>query len=137
MRVGGKGKIEVGILLAGFQFGIGLQTAYAVDAGFYARCASAYAVADAVAEKCKADARPFTRTFYPGGGSRGERESYRAYFPDSHGPQKFVLGCVLNSQDQLRFVGLYYSPHPVELSGKNDDPIIFVDPNSNVALNIQ
>lgn len=112
------------------------QVAIAAESLFYSQCYKQLPIADDFANECKQRARPFSRTFYPGGGSRGELESYSAYFKALDAPSHFVLGCVLDFRHQINFAGLYYSAQPLDMSKFESYPIAFIDPGDNVGLQI-
>jgi hypothetical protein len=103
---------------------------------FYAQCHKLLPMADDFARECLARAKPFSRTFYPGGGGRGQPESFSTYFKALDAPSHFVLGCVLDFKHQISFAGLYYSPRPLDMSHFDDYEIIFIDFGSNVGLQI-
>jgi hypothetical protein len=115
---------------------ISCQAAIAAEAEFYAQCRKLLPVADDFARECQQRARPFSRTFYPSGGSRGEVESYSAHFKTLDTPSKFVLGCVLDFKHKLSFVGLYFTARPLDMARFNDYQIAFIDPDDNVGLQI-
>ena len=104
------------------------------EAAFYAQCHALLPIADEFAKECMQRAKPFSRTFYPSGGNRGEKESYSTYFKTLSAPSHFVLGCVLNFEHKLNFVGLYYTARPLDMSTFSEDKVVFIDPNDNVGL---
>jgi hypothetical protein len=106
------------------------------ESAFYAQCNKLLSSADEFAGECQQRARPFSRTFYPGGGSRGEVESYSAYFKALDAPSHFVLGCVLNFEHKISFAGLYYSAMPLDMTHFDEYQIAFIDPNDDVGLQI-
>jgi len=110
------------------------EIAMAAETEFYSQCRKLFPIADEFARECQEHARPFSRTFYPSGGSRGEVESYSIYFRPLNTPSHFVLGCVLNFKHKLDFVGLYYTARPLDMSQFNSYGIVFVDPNDNGGL---
>jgi hypothetical protein len=106
------------------------------EPAFYSQCRKLLPIADDFARECQQRARPFSRMFYPGGGDRGETESYRAYFKTLKSPSNFVLGCVLNFKQEINFTGLFYSSRPLDMARFDEYPIVFIDPNDNVGLQI-
>ncbi len=111
--------------------------AEAAEPTFYAQCRKLLPRANDFAKECLERARPFSRTFYPSGGTRGETESYSAYFKSLNAPSHFVLGCILNFKHALSFVGLYYSAQPLDMAHFDDDKIVSITPNDDVNLLIQ
>ena len=112
------------------------QLAAAAESQFYLQCERFLPIANSFASECQQRARPFTRTFYPSGGSRGEVESYSTYFKALDGPSHFVLGCVLDFKHKINFLGLYYSSSPLDMARFDDFPIVFIDPSDNVGFQI-
>jgi len=112
------------------------QAALTAEPEFYAQCHKLLPVADDFARECQQRARPFSRTFFPSGGSRGEVESYSAHFKPLDAPSNFVLGCVLDFKHKLSFVGLYFTARPLDMARFNDYQIAFIDPDDNVGLQI-
>jgi len=110
--------------------------AFADEGAFYEQCQKFLPIADQFASECLQRARPFGRTFYPSGGSRGERERFSAYFKPLDAPSRFVLGCVLNFKHELSFVGIYYSHKPIDMKDFDRYPIDFVDFDGNVGVDI-
>lgn len=112
------------------------QPGTAAESSFYSQCHKLLPIADDFARECQERARPFSRTFYPSGGSRGEVESYSTYFKPLDAPSNFILGCVLNFKHKIGFIGLYYSAQPLDMARFDDYPIAFIDPDDNVGLQI-
>jgi hypothetical protein len=112
------------------------RAAGAVEAPFYAQCRKFLPIADTFAQECLQRARPFTRTFFPSGGSVGEAESYSTYFKSLAEPSHFLLGCVLDFKHKINFVGLYYAARPTDMARFEEYGIVFVDPNDNVGVAI-
>src|SRR4051794_41054484 len=115
---------------------VSCQAALTAEPEFYAQCHKLLPVADDFARECQQRARPFSRTFYPSGGSRGELESYSTHFKTLDAPSNFVLGCVLDFKHKLSFVGLYFTARPLDMARFSDTQIAFIDPNANVGLQI-
>jgi hypothetical protein len=116
---------------------ISAQSAMASESSFYSQCHKLLPIADGFAERCQQRARPFSRTFYPCGGTRGEVESYSAYFHPLEARSHFVLGCVLDFKHKINFAGLYYSAKPLDMAHFDDYGITFIDPDDNVGLEIE
>jgi hypothetical protein len=99
-------------------------------------CPEWLAAADSFLAECQTHARYFTRTFYPSGGSRGEKEENSAWFaaapPDSH----FLMGCTLRYDHTLSFLGLYYTAEPSAIIQANHAPILGIDFDGDVVLKI-
>ncbi|ACB94727.1 hypothetical protein [Beijerinckia indica] len=110
------------------------EIAIAAETEFYSQCHKLLPIADEFARECQEQARPFSRTFHPSGGPRGEVESYSIHFKPLNTPSHFVLGCVLNFKHKLDFVGLYYTARPLDMSQFNSYGIVFVDPDDNGGL---
>ncbi|MCC8942964.1 hypothetical protein H8A99_42795 [Bradyrhizobium sp. Arg68] len=58
------------------------------------------------------------------------------YFRSLDAPSHFLLGCVLDFNRKINFVGLYYSARPLDMSQFDRSTVVFVDPNDNVGLSI-
>jgi len=114
----------------------GVRLSYADDADFYTQCNLFLPIADDFSAECLQKARPFQRTFHPSGGSRGEVESFSAYFKPLETPSRFLLGCVLNFKHQLSFVGIYYSHDKIDMKSFDQYPISFIDFYGNVGVKI-
>jgi hypothetical protein len=115
---------------------VSCHAAIAAEAEFYSQCHKLFPVADDFAHECLQRARPFSRTFYPSGGSRGEVEAFSTYFKTLDAPSHFVLGCVLDFKHKISFAGLYYSAQPLDMARFNEYPIAFIDFDGNVGLKI-
>jgi hypothetical protein len=113
------------------------QAANASEPAFFSQCHKLLPIADEFADRCLRRARSFSRTFYPGGGTRGEVESYSTYFHPLEAPSHFVLGCVLDFKHKINFAGLYYSAKPLDMNRFEEYGINFIDPNDNVGLEIE
>jgi hypothetical protein len=112
------------------------DSATAAQRSFYSQCQELLPVADDFSRECQQRARPFSRTFYPGGGKAGEVESYSTYFKALDAPSNFVLGCVLDFKNKINFAGLFYSASSLDMTHFNDYQIAFIDPSDNVGLQI-
>ena len=123
-------------LLIGVFVAVSGQTGMASASSFYSQCHKLLPTADEFARECQQRARPFSRTFYPGGGARDEVESYSTYFRPLDAPSHFVLGCVLNFKHKINFAGLYYTAEPLDMSRFDEYGITFIDPNDDVGLEI-
>lgn len=130
------GKGLLFIFLAGL-IAFSSVVALAAEPEFYSQCRKFLPRADDFAKECRERARPFSRTFYPSGGPRGETESYSAYFDTLSAPSHFVLGCILNFKHDLSFVGLYYTAQPLDMAHFDNDEIVSITPNDDVNLLIQ
>lgn len=83
---------------------------------------------------CHKNYRSFAQEFHPGGLARSETESYGWYaFSDSYSSH-FVIGCVLDWNGEVRFIGVYYIPVDGKLLPLNSMKITNVDPDGNVNL---
>jgi hypothetical protein len=123
-------------LSSAFAVLVSCHVAIAAEAEFYSQCHKLFPVADDFAHECLQRARPFSRTFYPSGGNRGEAESFSTYFKALDAPSHFVLGCVLDFKHKISFAGLYYSAQPLDMARFNEYPIAFIDFDGNVGLKI-
>lgn len=110
--------------------------AFAEETAFINQCTKLLPDANEFASVCLDHARPFSRTFYPGGGSKGEIEAYSTYFKRLEAPSHFLLGCVLDSNRKLSFLGLYYAAEPSDMARFEDYEVLFVDPNDNVGISV-
>jgi hypothetical protein len=126
-------KIFCGVFLAALS---SVSFAVGAESLFYVQCHKLLPTADQFAADCLQRARPFSRTFYPSGGSSGEFESYSAYFRTLDATSHFLLGCVLDFKHKINFVGLYYSALPLDMSDFAKYKIAFIDPNDNVGLEL-
>lgn len=122
-------------LISALALSFAAETALA-EPTFYAQCHRLLPFADEFAQDCLTRARPFSRVFYPGGGSRGEGETYSAHFRPLSEPSRFLLGCVLDFKRKINFLGLYYSARPLDMTRFNEYEIAFIDPSDNVGLTV-
>jgi hypothetical protein len=102
--------------------------------GFTAQCPKLLAMVDDFGHECLEKARQKIRTFYPSGGDVGVEETQSAYFragtPGSH----FGLGCTLNAQHKISFLGVYYSTNGDNFKVANTSPIRYIDFNGVVGI---
>lgn len=110
--------------------------ALAEQTAFMTQCTKFLPRADEFSSVCLTRARTFSRTFYPGAGTRGEAEAYSTYFQQLDAPSHFLLGCVLDFKRKLNFVGIYYAAEPMDMARFDDYLIVFVDPNGNVGVSV-
>ena len=103
---------------------------------FDRQCQRLLPIADEFAKKCLKEAVPFSRMFYPGGGTKGEPEAFSVLFSDAFPNSHFILGCVLDADQKLDFVGLYYKTSTAPLPAFKPEQIGFVDFQDNVGLRI-
>ena len=101
---------------------------------FYYQCQKYTAVASDFYKTCIDRARPYERTFYPGGGVRGEVESFRFYLNPIQTPTRFLLGCVVNANGKLNYVGMYYSHAPLTVAESNMKEAVFVDYDDSIGI---
>jgi hypothetical protein len=99
-------------------------------------CAEWLASADAFLDECQAHARYFTRTFYPSGGSRGEKEENSAWFGSGPANSHFLMGCTLRRDRALNFLGLYYTAEPSATAETNTAPILGIGFDGDVVLSV-
>jgi len=126
------------IRVAAFSLFMSLSVSFAAaSTEFNRQCLRLYPQADAFAQKCLSDAVPFSRMFYPGGGTRGEPENFSVLFSDAFPNSHFIMGCVLNADRQLHYVGLYYKTSVEPLPPFKSEDIGFVDFQDNVGLRIK
>jgi len=95
-------------------------------------------LADDFYDDCRVHARYFTRLFYPGGLEPGVPEQHYAWFyidPKSKNPH-FLMGCMLQRDRSLRFLGLYYTPDPSAIAVANNAAIQGIEPDGNVVLSV-
>jgi hypothetical protein len=128
--------LSLGRFLGGTFLVLAFCRVAAAEVSFYAQCNKLLPIADDFARECQQRARPFSRTFYPSGGSRGEVESYSTYFKALDAPSHFVLGCVLDFKHKISFGGLYYSALALDMAHFDDYQIAFIDPGDNVGFQI-
>jgi hypothetical protein len=99
-------------------------------------CPRWLAAADDFLDECKAHARYFTRTFYPSGGSRGEKEEHKAWFAAAPSDSHFLMGCTLRFDGSLRFLGLYYTAEPSAIAVANTAPILGIGFDGDAVLSV-
>jgi len=99
-------------------------------------CPKWLAAADSFLDECNTRARYFTRTFFPGGGSRGEKEEHSTWFAPAAGDSHFLMGCTLRVNRSLSFLGLYYTAEPSAIAQANTAPILVIDFDGDVVLSI-
>jgi hypothetical protein len=97
-------------------------------------CPEWLAGADGFLDECQAHARYFTRTFYPSGGGRGEKEENSAWFAPAPADSHFLMGCTLRFDRTLSFLGLYYTAEPSAIAQANIAPILGIDFDGDVVL---
>lgn len=97
-------------------------------------CPRWLAEADDFLDQCKINARQFTTTFYPSGGSRGEQEKHSVWFASAPANQHFLMGCTLRSNNSLSFLGIYYTAEPSSIEVANLAPIMGVGFDGDVTL---
>jgi hypothetical protein len=115
---------------------LGFSASVANEAVFFSQCRALLPAADEFAGQCASRSRPFSRAFFPSAGGRSELETYRVTFQKMNAPSHFVLGCVLGFKGEFVFLGIYYTPRALDMSGFESYPIIFVDPGGNVGLDV-
>jgi hypothetical protein len=103
---------------------------------FNRQCQRLLPLADDFAKKCLKDAVPFSRTFYPSGGTSGEPEAFRIQFSDAYADSHFILGCNIGARGNLTYVGLYYKTSLDPLPAFKSDQIGFVDFNANTGIKV-
>ena len=106
----------------------------AADSEFLRQCKLLLPRADDFYAKCQRQGVPFGQTFYPSGGTRGEREGYRVLFSNDYANSHFVLGCVLVEGSPNRMVNLYYKTSTEPLPPLTEDQIQYADVDGNVGL---
>jgi hypothetical protein len=99
-------------------------------------CPRWLAAADSFLDECKAHARHYTTTFYPSGGTRGEKEEHSAWFASAPADSHFLMGCTLEADRSLRFLGLYYTAEPSAIAVANTAPIIGISFDGDVVLSV-
>ena len=92
--------------------------------------------ADDFLADCQAHARYFTRTFYPSGGSRGEKEENSAWFASAPSDSHFLMGCTLRFDRTLSFLGLYYTAEPPAIVQADTAPILGIGFDGEVVLSV-
>jgi hypothetical protein len=106
------------------------------DDAFIPQCPKMLVEAESFAHDCLSNARKLSRVFYPGGHGVGEPETYSTYFKDAPAGSHFALGCTLNWQHKINFLGIYYSTDGNNFSKANAAPIRFIDAQGNVGVMI-
>ncbi|WP_141494044.1 hypothetical protein [Rhizobium sp. S9] len=102
---------------------------------FDLQCKKFLPAADAFYEKCQNEGVLFGRTFFPGGGSRGEGEYYRVLFDDEGGTSHFVLGCAIANAN-VKMASIYYKTSTEPLPPIREEDIQYADLQGHVGLNI-
>ncbi|MEZ5690847.1 MAG: hypothetical protein R3D71_04190 [Rickettsiales bacterium] len=102
------------------------------DLSFHGQCPKLLAMADDFAKECLEKARPLSRVFLP----TRQREKHGAYFRAIDSGSRFGLGCTLDHEGKLRFVGIYYSTKSSNFKEANTSPFAFIDFSGNVGLKI-
>ena len=136
---GSKGDSAAGILFLS-SFLVLLQMAQTVSAAglenAIPNCPVWLMQADDFLADCQVRARYFTRTFYPSGGSRGEKEENSAWFASAPSDSHFVMGCTLRFDRMLSFLGLYYTAEPPAIVQANTARILGIGFDGDVVLSI-
>lgn len=102
---------------------------------FELQCQKLLPAADAFYDKCQKEGVPFGRTFFPGGGRRGEDEYYRVFFDDEGGKSHFVLGCAIANAN-VKMVSIYYKTSTDALPPLREEDIRYADLQGHIGLNI-
>jgi hypothetical protein len=126
-------KLLSGLLLLGLLFAS--ATAHA-STEFDRQCQRLLPLADEFAKKCLKEAVPFSRMFYPSGGTRGEREAFRILFSDAYADSHFFMGCTIDANNELDFVGIYYKTSTEPLPKFTSEQIGFVDFQDNAGIRV-
>lgn len=117
------GLVAVGLLTTSFP-----AAANAAGVDFYSQCPIMLARADGFAQTCRANAKPWGREF------NGQPEMHVADLgtpaPGSH----FALGCTLNAQQEIAFLGIYYTIHPDNFGRFQSSPLTYVDYNGDIGI---
>jgi hypothetical protein len=117
------GLVAVGLLTTSFP-----AAANAAGVDFYSQCPIMLARADGFAQTCRANAKPWGREF------NGQPEMHVADLgtpaPGSH----FALGCTLNAQQEIAFLGVYYTIHPDNFGRFQSSPLTYVDYNGDIGI---
>ena len=103
---GGKIRGRLGSLAVAFALVLSLGLGMASAAGLEATmpdCPRWVANADSYLDECKSHARHFTRTFYPSGLGRGEKEDNSVWFPAAPADSHFFVGCTFLKSGALRY----------------------------------
>jgi hypothetical protein len=97
-------------------------------------CKASLPKTEAFLAECKRNARHFRRDFYPGGHGPSLAEDHAVWFDSPHEGSYFGFGCVLGPRDQVEFLGIYFTPKPLNFGIANSALFTFVDSNGNVGL---
>ena len=110
----------------------------AATSDFAKRCQMLVPAMNTFAQECQTKARPFSRTFFPGGlvNGSGEKESYSVWFFEEPEASHFVLGCVLNRDHSISYLGIYFSIAKDDVTTLNKGQIVFIDPNDDVGIDV-
>jgi hypothetical protein len=106
------------------------------DEAFIPQCPAMLPQAESFAQDCLTKARTLSRVFHPGGAGVGQPETHSAYFREAPLGSHFALGCTLDWQRRIRFLGIYYSTDGGNFAKANTAPIRFIDFQGNVGLMI-
>jgi hypothetical protein len=113
---------------------------HAEGTSFTEQCPVLFSIADEFAHECLEKARFETRYFAPGNfyGGFGTPQPviHGAYFRAVDSGSHFGLGCTLNRDRKLDFVGVYYSTKSSNFAETNTAPIRFIDYNGNVGITV-
>jgi len=100
--------------------------------GFHDVCPGLFKIADDFAKECLEKARPYGRVFLP----VHQKETHAAYFREIDSGSHFSLGCTLDQNHKIRFLGIYYSTKSSSFKVANTAPFEFIDFNGNVGINV-
>ncbi|MGO4449094.1 hypothetical protein AB4Y96_09215 [Phyllobacterium sp. TAF24] len=98
---------------------------------FDRQCQRLLPLADNFARKCLTEAVPFSRVHNKTGS-----EEFRVLFSDAYPNSHFIMGCMVDWQNQLRYVGMYYKTSTDQLPIFKSDQIGAVDYQANVGLDV-
>jgi hypothetical protein len=111
------------------------------EMSFTKQCPKLLAIADDFAHECLKRARSFSRDFYPESFSGGfldapEKEEHAAYFRAVDTGSHFGLGCTLNQDHKINFLGVYYAAKSSSFTKANTAPLSYIDFQGNVGLQV-
>jgi hypothetical protein len=116
------------LVLLTFAWGAAPACAAEADTSFEAQCPLLLAQADSFAHACLLNAQPFQRDF------NGVPEYHSAYLGPAAPGSHFGLGCTLDSNHQIAFLGVYYTLNPVNFKLANTAPVSAVDFDGNIGV---
>jgi hypothetical protein len=132
------GLFLLGLLLSSASYGAGKVT-NSTETSFSVQCPELLREADSFAQECKAHARKLVSHWhaeFQWGGYAPEWTTgiYKAWFKPAKPGSHFSIGCTLNEQNKVVYLGIYYATSSKNFISANTEPLRYIDDHGNVGL---